>query len=156
MDTRSFFIYFGSPTLFIMLCMTAVGWVSSTKNKKSAQKLFKWVTGWGVLGCFLAILLAVTAWVMNTDFVYSHASLIWPFCISLAALDGHPPVGVGLLLVCMMGVMNGLYYALLAALTWKIIQLLPKRSRLELYCPVRRTCPATAASSTGRPVDAPP
>ena len=101
------------------------------KKWKFVQKLFKWVTGWGLSGCFLAILLAVTAWWMNTDFVYSHATLVWPFCLSLAALDGHPPIGVGLLLVCMMGVMNGLYYALMAGLTWKIIQLLPKKSRFE-------------------------
>jgi hypothetical protein len=75
--------------------------------------------------------LAITAWAMNTDFVYSHASLVWPFCLSLAALDGHPSVGIGLLLVCLMGVMNGLYYAVMAALAWKITQLLPKKSRLE-------------------------
>lgn len=131
MDTRAFFIYFGLPTLFIMLCMTAVGWVCSIYKQQFVQKPFKWVTGWGALGCFLAISLAVTAWVMNTDFVYSRASIIWPFCLSLAALDGHPSVGVGLLLVCLMGVMNGLYYLLMAALTWKIIQLLPRKSRLE-------------------------
>ena len=113
-----------------MLCMTAVGWVSSITNRKFVQKLFKWVAGCSTLGCFLAISLAITAWVMNTDFVYSHASIVWPFCLSLAALDGHPPVAVAILLVCLMGVMNGLYYALLAALTWKIIQLLPKKSRL--------------------------
>jgi len=131
MGARAFFIYFGLPTLFITLCMTAVGWVSSITNRNFVQKLFKWVTGWGALGCFLAISLAVTAWVMNTDFVYSHASIVWPFCLSLAALDGHPSVGVGLLIVCLMGVMNGLYYALVAALSWKIIRVLPKASRPE-------------------------
>ena len=127
MTIRSSFIYFGMPTLFIMLCMTALGWVSSVKERKFVQKQSKWVTGWAVSGCLLAILLAVIAWGMNTDFVYSHASLVWPFCLSLAALDGHPAIGFGLLLVCMMGVMNGLYYAFIAALTWRMIQLLPKK-----------------------------
>ena len=131
MDTRALFIYFGLPTLFIMLCMTAVGWVSSITHMKILQKLFRWAGGWGALGCFLAISLAVTAWVMNTDFIYNRASIVWPFCLSLAALNGHPSVEVGLLLVCLMGVMNGLYYALIAALTWKIIQMLSKKSRLE-------------------------
>jgi hypothetical protein len=130
-DTRAFFIYFGLPTVFLMLCMTAVGWVSSVTKRKFVQKLFKWATRWGALGCFVAMSLAVTSWVMNTDFVYSHASIVWPFCLSLVALDGHPSVRVGLLLVCLMGIMNGLYYALIAACTWKIIQLLPKKSRLE-------------------------
>jgi hypothetical protein len=131
MDTRGFFIYFGLPTLFIMLCMTAAVRVSSITNEKLVQKLFKWVAGWGALGCFLAMFLAVTAWVMNTDFVYSHASIVWPFCLSLVALDGHPSLGVGLLLVCLMGVMNGLYYALMAALTWRIVRWFPKRPRPE-------------------------
>jgi hypothetical protein len=131
MGTKASLIYFGPPTLFIMLCMTVVGWFSSITNRKFIQKLFKWVTRWGALGCFLAMFLAVTAWVMNTDFVYSHASIVWPFCLSLGALDGHPSLGVGLLLVCLMGVMNGVYYALMAALTWKIIHLLPEKSHLE-------------------------
>jgi hypothetical protein len=125
MDTNHLFIYFALPTFFIMLCMTVVGWVSSAMKRRIVQKLFRWVSGWSVVGCFLAILLACTAWVMNTDFVYSHASIVWPFCLSLAALDGHPSIGVGVLLVCMMGVMNGLYYALMAALTWKIVRILP-------------------------------
>ena len=131
MDTRALFIYFGPPTLFIILCMTAVGWLSSINSRNFVKKLFKWVTGWGAFGSFLAMFLAITAWVMNTDFVYSHASLVWPFCLSLAALDGHPSVGIGLLMVCLMGVMNGLYYAVMAALAWKITQLLPKKSCVE-------------------------
>ncbi|MGA9571398.1 MAG: hypothetical protein WBS17_15025 [Candidatus Acidiferrales bacterium] len=61
---------------------------------------------------------------MNTDLVYNHANLIWPFCLSLAALNGHPPVGVGLLVVGLMGVINGVYYGVLAALTWKLVRLL--------------------------------
>ena len=111
--------------------MTAVGWFSSISNRKFVQQLSKWVTGWGALGFCLAMSLAVTAWVMNTDSVYNHASIVWPFCLSVEVLDGHPSLGFGLLLVCLMGVMNGLYYALMAALTWKIIQLLPEKSRLE-------------------------
>jgi hypothetical protein len=131
MDTRAFFVYLGVPTLFIMLCMTAVGWVSFIANRKFVRKLFKWVTGWAALGYFLAISLAIAAWVMNTDFVYRHASMVWPFRLSLIVLDARPSVGAGLLIICLMGVMNGLYYALMAALTWKIIQLLPDRLHLE-------------------------
>jgi hypothetical protein len=124
MDIRAFFAYLGLPSLFIMLCMTAVGSLSFMANRAFVRKLFKWVTGWGALGCFLAISLALAAWVMNTDFVYSHASIVWPFRLSLIVLDGHPSVAIGLLLIGLMGVMNGLYYALMAVLTWKIIQLL--------------------------------
>ena len=130
MDTRAFFGYLGLPTLFIMLCMTTVGWISFIANRKFVRRLFKWVTGWGALGCFLAISLAIAAWVMNTDFVYRHASMVWPFRLSLIVLDGHPSVGAGLLLVCLMGVMNGLYYALMAVLSWKIVQLLPNKLHL--------------------------
>jgi hypothetical protein len=131
MGTRAFFAYFGPPTLLIMLCMTAVGWFSSISNRKFVQKLSKWVTRWGAVGFCLAMFLAVTAWVMDTDFVYSHANIVWPFCLSLGALDGHPSLGFGLLLVCLMGVINGVYYALMAALTWKIIQFLAEKSRFE-------------------------
>ena len=131
MDTAGFFLYFGLPTFFIMLCMTAAGWASSAKKLTLTQKLSRWVFTWGALGCLLAIVLAVTAWMMNTDFVYSHASIVWPFCLSLAALDGHPSISVGSLLICMMGAMNGLYYAVLALLTWKIVRLLPTKSHID-------------------------
>jgi hypothetical protein len=130
MDTTPFFVCLGLPTLFIMLCMVAVGWISFIAKGKFVRKLFKWVTGWGALGYFLAISLAIAAWVMNTDFVYRHARMVWPFRLSLIVLDGHPSVGMGLLLIGLMGVMNGLYYALMAALTWKIIQLLPNKLHL--------------------------
>ena len=110
--------------MFIMLCMTVVAWLSSVGDKKSIRKLYIWVTAWAVLGCFLAISLTAAAWLMNTDLVYNHANLIWPFCLSLAALNGHPPVGVGLLVVGLMGVINGVYYGVLAALTWKLVRLL--------------------------------
>jgi hypothetical protein len=111
-----------------MLCMIVIGWVSFAAYGKFVRKLFKRVTGWGALGCFLAISLAIAAWMMNTDFVCRHASIVWPFRLSLIVLDGHPSIGVGLLLICLMGIMNGLYYALMAALTWKIIELLPNKS----------------------------
>jgi hypothetical protein len=131
MDIRTAFTYFGVPTLFIMLCMTAVGWVGSMGNIRFIQKLSRWATAWAVLGCLLAISLAVTAEIMNTDFVYNHASLVWPFCLSLAALNGSPPFSASLLVVGIMGIINGLYYALLATLTWKIVRALPKKSRAE-------------------------
>jgi hypothetical protein len=37
----------------------------------------------------IAASLAITAWTMNTDFVYNNASLVWPFYLGLGALDGH-------------------------------------------------------------------
>jgi len=40
------------------------------------------------------------------------------------ALNGKPLIVTGLLLVVLMGVQNGLYYALLAALTWVILRAL--------------------------------
>ncbi len=131
MNTEASVVYLELPTLFIMLCMIAVGWVSFIANRKFVRRLFKWVTGWGTVGCFLAISLAIAAWVMNTDFVYRHARMVWPFRISLIVLDGHPSIGAGLLLICLMGVMNGLYYAIMATLTWKIIGLLPNKIHLE-------------------------
>jgi hypothetical protein len=131
MDMRPIFTYFGLPTLFIMLCMTVVAWLRYVGDKKSIYKLYKWVTAWAVLGCFLAISLAAAAWIMNTDFVYNHANLIWPFCLSLAALNGRPPVGVGLLVVGLMGVINGVYCAALAALTWKLVRLLSNNQALN-------------------------
>lgn len=127
MDISTALIYFGLPTLFIMFCMIVTGWASSAKNLKFVRKLSRWATLWGGVGFILAMALAITAWAMNTDFIYGHASIVWPFCLSLAALDGHPSGGVGSLLVCMMGAMNGLYYAALALLTWKIVQLLPTK-----------------------------
>jgi len=68
---------------------------------------------------------------MSTSYVYNHASIVWPFCLGLVALDGHPPLAVVLLVVVLIGVENGVYYALLAALIWKPVQLFPKKSRLE-------------------------
>jgi hypothetical protein len=68
---------------------------------------------------------------MNTDFVYNHASLVWPFCLSLAALNGGSSISSILLVLGLMGIINGLYYALIAALTWKIIQSIPQKSRPE-------------------------
>jgi hypothetical protein len=128
MSATSLLIYYRTPTLFILLCMGTVGWVSSKRDEGSVRKPFKWVTGWGPLGASVAILLALTAWSMNTDFVYNHASLIWPFCLSLAALNGRPPMSAIAWVVLLMGVVNGLYYALLASLSWKIMQAIPKRS----------------------------
>jgi heme A synthase len=131
MSATNLLSYYGTPTLFILLCMGTVGWVSSKRDDRSVRKPFKWVTGWGLVGAFVAILLALTASSMNTDFVYNHASLIWPFCLSLAALNDRPPMGAIIWVVSLMGVVNGLYYALLASLTWKIIQAIPKRSPHE-------------------------
>lgn len=75
-----------------------------------------------MIGFLIAASLAITAWMMNTDFVYNHASLVWPFCLGLGALGGRPSIGVGLLLVALMGVINALYYAVLAVLTWLLLK----------------------------------
>jgi hypothetical protein len=129
MGTTNLFVYFGIPTLFILLCMVAVGWITSKVKKRLVQKPLRWATAWGVLGCLIAISLAVAALVMNTDFVYNHASLVWPFCFSLAALNDKPSISAIFLVVGLMGVINGLYYALIAVLTWKIVQAIPKTPR---------------------------
>jgi uncharacterized membrane protein len=130
MDAATFFTYFGIPTLFILLCMGFVGWIRSKLTKKDfAAKPLKWVGAWCLVGCVIAILLAIIAGIMNTDFVYNHASLVWPFCLSLGALDGHPSLGVGALVVGFMGLMNGLYYTLLAGVTLIVRWALPTKSR---------------------------
>jgi len=122
MDARGFFLYFGIPSLFLMTCMTVLGWVGRKRKWKLAQKRVSWIGSWAVIGFLIAALLAITAWIMNTDFVYNNASLVWPFCLGLGALDGHPSVGVGSLLVALMGGVNALYYALLAVLTWLLLK----------------------------------
>lgn len=121
MDAMGFFFYFGVPSLFLMACMTVAGWVGRKKEQKLGQKLANWTGSWAMIGFLTAASLAITAWIMNTDFVYSNASLVWPFCLGLGALDGHPSIGVGLLLVALMGVINALYYAFLAVLTWLLL-----------------------------------
>ncbi len=123
MTTTTFFIHFGAPTLFISLCMGVVAWISCKRQKEFPRRL-TWVTGWAFTGFSIAASLAIAAWMMNTDFVASHASLVWPFCLSLVALNGKPLIATGLLLVGLMGVQNGLYYALLAALMLVILRAL--------------------------------
>src|SRR5271167_4429453 len=117
MGKTNLFTYFGIPTVFILLFMIAVGWISSKQNKRFVQNPVRWAIGWGILGCLIAMLLAVTALEMNTDFVSNHASLVWPFCLSLGAFNDTPPKSGDFLLIGLMGVINGLYYALLASLT---------------------------------------
>jgi len=131
MDAIGFFEYFGIPTFFLLLCMSVVGWVGRKQKREFVHRRFRWITTWAVIGFFVALLLAVTAWIMNTNFVYNNASLVWPFCLTLGALDGHPPIGVGLLVVSVMGLVNGLYYALLAALSWVIMKAISTKSRAE-------------------------
>ena len=123
MTTTTLLIHFGAPTLFISLSMGVAAWISCKRQKEFPRRL-TWVTGWALTGLSIAASLAIAAWMMNTDFVASHASLVWPFCLGLVALNGKPLIGTGLLLVGLMGVQNGLYYALLAALTWVILRAL--------------------------------
>jgi hypothetical protein len=122
MDATIFFHYFAVPSLFLMTCMTAWGWVSRKRSWKLGGRPVIWIGSWAVTGFFIATLLASTAWIMNTDFVYNKASLIWPFCLTLGALNGRPSVGVGSLVVALMGVINALYYALLSVLAWLLLK----------------------------------
>jgi hypothetical protein len=126
MSASNLFLQFGIPTLFLLLCVIAVGWVSSKRNKKIVQNPVRWATVWGLFGCLIAVSLAVAALVMNTDFVYNHANLVWPFCLSLAALNDKPTMNAIFLVVGMMGVINGLYYAAIATLALKIVRAIPK------------------------------
>src|SRR5215467_13737159 len=96
MDAVGILNYFGPPTLFLLVCMGVVGWIGSKQRRKFVQRSIKWFATWAVVGFFVASLLAVTAWIRNTDFVYNHASLVWPFCLTLGALNGHPLVSAGL------------------------------------------------------------
>lgn len=121
MNAIEFIRYFGIPTLFLLLCMSAVGWVSRKQKRKFPQRPMPWTVTWASVGFFVAGVLAITAWVMNTDFVVNNASLVWPFCLGLVALNGHPAILVGLLLVALMGFINGLYYAFLAAMSWMLL-----------------------------------
>ena len=127
MTPIGFFYYFGMPSLFLLLCMGVVGWIRFRKHRIFVP-LRRWIVAWGLTGYFVASLLAITAWGMDTDFVYNNASLVWPFCLTLVALNGHPSMGVGLLVVALMGLINGLYYALLAALSLVILRVLPLKS----------------------------
>jgi hypothetical protein len=80
MDATGFFFYFGIRSLFLMACMTVLGWVSRKTKWKSAQQRITWIGAWAVIGFLFAASLAITAWIMNTDFIYYNASLVWPFC----------------------------------------------------------------------------
>jgi hypothetical protein len=122
MDASAFIHYFGIPTLFLLLCMVTVGWVTRKQKRKFASRPLSWIATWAFVGFFVAGVLAITAWVMNTDFVYNNASLVWPFCLGLGALDGHPAILVGLLLVALMGFINCLFYAFLAAISWMLLK----------------------------------
>ena len=55
MSASNLFLYFGIPTLFLLLCVISVGWVSSKQNKKFVQKPVRWATVWGLFGCFIAV-----------------------------------------------------------------------------------------------------
>jgi hypothetical protein len=114
--------YFGTPTLFLLLCISAVGWVSHKRKRKSVQRPLPWIATWASVGFCIASILAIAAWFMNTNFIRNNAGLLWPFSLGLVALDGHPSILVGLLLVTLMGFINGLYYAFLAAMSWMLLK----------------------------------
>ena len=88
-DTIGFLNYFGIPTLFLMSCMSVVGWIAYKRRSRLIQRGVRWIAVWALAGFFVASLLAVAARMMNTDFVYNNASLVWPFCLTLDALGGH-------------------------------------------------------------------
>jgi len=122
MNATAFFFYFGVPTLFLLFCMSLVRWLVC-KRRDPQRDLLRWVAAWGLAGFLIAILLAIIASIMNNDFVYSHASLLWPFCLSLGVLDNKPSLGVTALVIGMMGVENGFYYAVLATAAWLAVRL---------------------------------
>jgi len=105
-----------------MTCMTVLGWVSRKRKWRLAQNRLHWIGSWAVIGFLIATSLAIAASAMNTDFIYNNANLVWPSCLGLGALDGHPSIAVGSLLVVLMGVVNALYYAFLAVLTWLLLK----------------------------------
>lgn len=87
--------YEGIPPLFLLLCMGAVGWVSRKQKRKFVQRPLSWIAAWASVGFFVAGALATAAWVMNTNFVSSNATLLWPLSSGLVALDGHPSIPSG-------------------------------------------------------------
>lgn len=87
---------YGIPTLFLLLCMSAVGWVSRKVKRKLVQRPLAWIASWTSVGFLIASILAISAWVMNTNIVQNNAGLLWPFNLGLVALDGHPSILVGL------------------------------------------------------------
>jgi hypothetical protein len=112
---------YGIPTLFLLLCMSVAGWVSRKHKGKLAHQPLAWITTWTSVGFLVAGILAITAWVMNNNIVKNNAGLLWPFSLGLVALDGHPSILAGLLVVAVMSFVNGLYYALLALLSWVLL-----------------------------------
>jgi lysylphosphatidylglycerol synthetase-like protein (DUF2156 family) len=127
MDAFGFLTYFGVPTIFLLLSMSAVGWLSHKRNWKLTQRARVWFTTWPSIGFLIVLVLVTAAWIMNTNFVYNNASLVWPFCMTIEALDGHPPILVGLLVLAELCVINGVFYALLATISWFLLKALRPR-----------------------------
>jgi hypothetical protein len=112
---------YGIPTLFLLLCISVAGWVSGKEKRNLVQRPLAWIALWTSAGFLVASILAITAWVMNTNIVKNNAGLLWPFNLGLVALDGHPSILAGLLVIAVMSFVNGLYYALLAAISWILL-----------------------------------
>src|SRR5579885_1995935 len=108
---------FGPPLVLILAAITTVRlfvlWASGRTRLAVSPR--RWLIGWGAVGFAVSAVLGLIAWRMDNDFVVSHFYWIWPFCLGLAALNGHPPTITVLLLLFILAIVNGLFY-LLAAL----------------------------------------
>ena len=127
--------YFAPPILFILLCMALLRWAGACRSVLSwmVRSSGRWIVTWSMIGFAVASSLGVVAWVMDTDDVMSKSSLVWPFCITLMALDGHPSTGALLLVVSIAALENAVLYLILAALVWGFWSWIPRiwRTREE-------------------------
>lgn len=131
MDDSRFTHHFGIPTLFLLLCMGAVGWVGRNQKKKFVQRPLPWVATWASIGFSVAGIVATIAWMIGANLPYNNFDLLWPFSFGLAGLDNHPSIMVVLLAVTVMGSLNGLYYAFLAVVSWMLWWLAKKLTKTE-------------------------
>jgi len=127
--------YFGPPILFILLCMGAARWLGAKQGTLNwmVRSAGRWLTTWSAIGFAMAMLLGTLAWAMNTDDVMNDASLVWPFCIGLMALDGNPSALAIIIVLSITAIQNSVLYLILAALVWGSSNWIPKiwRAREE-------------------------
>jgi len=114
------FAYLIASPLFLLLCMSVVGLIGAKHKWQLVHKRLRWIIAWAAIGFVIASLLAPAAF--NTGFAYRNAANLvwpcaWPFRLSLIGkLDDvplSPPIGFFFI----EGLINGGYYAVLAALT---------------------------------------
>jgi hypothetical protein len=135
-------IYLGRPILFILVCMIVVRLIGSKKPRpgRMIEGLTKWLWIWSLIGFATAAFLGVSAWIMNNDFIMSHADWVWPFCIGLMALQGEPTALDILVVLGITAIGNAMLYFGLAAIVGVTFHLLarvrgPRNRSLSIFGP---------------------